>query len=247
MNTGADAEPLWKQLARRDARAGNTCPQCLGLEWVRVERAISHPQYGQLERCPVCTKGRLSAYLQNASGLTGWLLNASFTGYIQADTRRGQFEAAQQIAKRATGWLVLWGGYGQGKTYLLASIVNQAISNRRPAVYVTASRLLDHLREAYRPDGMGWSAAFDNWAQCAILCIDEIDAYKRTEWAEEKWRQLLDVRYNLSGETATVFACNSRPGGDSWPADLGWLYSRMRQFSIVETGGGDVRPMLKEL
>ena len=247
-SNGSDA-PLWRQEALARARRGDLCPGCLGLAWVRSGNfALGHPRFGTLEPCPVCTKGRLSEYLRQASGLSGWMVDARFGGYLQTDARRAQYQAARRIAERGHGWLTLWGEYGQSKTFLLSAIVNHAIEHKRPAVYVTASRLLDHLRDAYKPGGLGFSEAFHHWADCQVLAIDEADAYHDTSWAQDKYRQLLDHRYNLAvgGESITLFACNPEPGGDGWPEALDWLHDRMRHFEIVQTQGGSLRPILRE-
>lgn len=206
---------------------------------------ISHPQFGALIPCPACSSGRLPAYLRQCSRLAGELARASFAGYIQADDRTGQLAAAGAVVKAGRGWLTLWGQNGRGKSYTLACIVNAALDAGRPAVYTTAADLLDHLRSAYNPHGPGFSDAFEYWRAAAVLAVDEVSEYYATSWADEKLRQLLGYRYDRRDTLITVFACEMQPGGDDWPANLGWLYSRMSQGEVVHCGGGDVRPLLR--
>lgn len=242
-------EPMWKQLARQQVREGQACAACLGLGWQRPgEFQVGHPQFGKLVRCDVCSKDELPTYLRRISGLTGWQASARFKDYYGGGTRLEQLEAAQGLVKRGYGWLALWGGFGQSKTYLLCAIVNHYLAAGQPAVYVTAGKLLDHLRDAYAPGEIGFSRAFSHWAGCRVLAIDEADKFHQTSWAMDKYHQLLDHRYNLAeGKQAiTAFACNPRPGGDSWPRELGWLFSRMTRFEICEAKGGDIRPVLAE-
>lgn len=238
------SEPWYKRNARRLVRQGEACSECLGLGWVRSgEFPVGHPRFGQLERCPSCGTAILPAYLRKVSGLTGWLHSATFDGYLETNLRGRALEEIKQLHARGYGWLTLWGQYGAGKTYLLAALVNESVSARRPAVYATASQLLDHLRDAYAPEGAGYSAAFVHWSSCQVLALDEVDVLCETPWAREKYRTLLDHRYNLAcgGDSVTVFASNHEPGGDGWPEWLEWLTSRMGQFTIMQTAGGDIR------
>lgn len=198
-------------------------------------------------RCPTCMSGQVPGYLRRASGLSGWQAKATFGNYIETSTRTDQLQAAKDAVAQGFGWLTYWGGAGRGKTYLLAAIVNECLAARKPAVYVTAGQLLDHLREAYNPKvGLGYSDAFNHWRECQVLAIDEADVFHQTSWAEDKYRQLLDYRYNLAcnGESITVFAANPQPGGPEWPEELDWLASRMHQFKVIEAQGGDIRPQL---
>ncbi|GAH47182.1 unnamed protein product, partial [marine sediment metagenome] len=156
-----------------------------------------------------------------------------------------QYDATMALLRDGNGWLTLWGEFGVGKTYCLAFAINEFIRDRKQGVYVTAGALLDHLRSSFGKDGPGYSYAFDQWKSCFALAIDETDAYHKTDWAQDKFRQLLNHRYNMKDESVTIFASNVEPGGKDWPEDLSWLHSRMTEFPIVEAGGGDVRPLLK--
>ena len=201
--------------------------------------------------CPACSEGRLTEYLRQNSGLTtsgttSWMTHVKRDDWRDAEGRQPQYRATMELIAQGKGWLTLWGGFGVGKTWLLACAINEFIANKKQGVYVTGGKLLDHLRDSYGEDGPGYSYAFGQWSSCFALAIDEVDAYHHTDWAADKYRQLNNHRYNMKDESVTIFACNVEPGGDDWPADLGWLYSRMTEFPIVEAGGGDVRPLLKE-
>lgn len=243
----SDEPPEWKKHALAEARKGDVCPACLGLGVIRENVPIKHPACGKLFPC-ACKEGDLTKYLRDASGLKSWLRHARFREYLPTKHRTPQYEAAQQMVSLGYGWLTLWGDYGTSKTFLLACIANHFLEQRKTAVYCSSAKLLDHLRDSYKPDGLGFSDAFAQWADCYALILDEIDAYHSTPWAEDKYRQLLTHRYDLACnfEAVTVFASNVEPGGNDWPASLDWLYSRMTQFLIVKAGGGDVRPLLKE-
>jgi len=185
----------------------------------------------------------MSEYLRQNSGLKSWLSHVRRIDWMQAPGREAQYSATMELLSKGTGWLTLWGTYGVGKTWLLACAINEFIQKKQQGVYITGGALLDNLRDSY--SDAGYSYAFDQWSSCFALAIDETDAYHKTGWAQDKYRQLLEKRYNMASESVTIFACNANPGGRDWPAELGWLASRMSQFPIVEAGGGDVRPLLK--
>ncbi len=235
-------------MARQQVRKGKCCPECLGLGWVRpsADLPANHPMFGKFVRCPTCMSGRVPDYLRRACGLSGWQAHANFENYIETSKRAGQLQAAKDLLAQGWGWLTYWGGHGKGKSYLLAAIVNEALAARKPATYITAGQLLDHLRDAYKPGGIGYSEAFDQWRNCQVLAIDEASVYHQTSWAEDKYRQLLDYRYNLAcdGDGITVFATNLQPHGAEWPDELDWLASRMFQFKVLEAKGGDIRPQI---
>ena len=239
-----DEPPTWKVYAQAQARRGEICPVCYDLKVTREDVGISHENFGKLFDCPACSKGRLSEYLRKNSGIkVEWMTHARPDDYKHTHGREPQYDAVMDLLRKGSGWLTLWGEYGTGKTYLLACAINEFIRDRKQGAYITAGALLDHLRDSYGEDG--YSYAFGQWSNCFTLAIDEVDSYHDTSWARDKWRQLLNHRYNMKDESVTLFACNAEPGGDDWPSDLGWLYSRMTEFPIVEAGGGDVRPLLK--
>ena len=237
-------EPLnWRLYAQERARKGDECPVCLGLQVTRYDVPINDEKFGKLFDCPACSQGRMSEYLRQNSGLKSWLSHVKRDDWRAAPGREPQYNAVMELLAQGKGWLTLWGGFGVGKTWLLACAINEFIRNRKQGVYVAAGALLDHLRDSYQDDG--YSYAFGQWSSCFALALDEVNAYHKTGWAADKYRQLLDHRYNLKDESVTLFACNIQPGGDDWPSDLGWLYSRMSEFPIVQAGGGDVRPLMK--
>lgn len=224
------------------------CPFCLGLSVVRKDLSTDHPKFGQLFPCQ-CAEGDLSHHLRKASGLTGFLETACFEDYHH-EGRERQYDAVQRLLKQGNGWLTLYGGYGRGKTYLLAAAVNHYLKKSKPAVYVSASGMLDSLRDSYGHDRFDY--VLRQWQTCRVLALDEVDQYHKTPWASDKFRRLLDHRYALAADpvsrnSVTLFASNTDPKGSEWPEDLTWLADRMSEgrFQIVETEGPSMRPLQK--
>ncbi len=119
------------------------------------------------------------------------------------------FERARRYAEAPSGWLVLTGTYGCGKTHLAAAIANHRQYAGEPAMFVTAPDLLDHLRATFSPDSRtSYDRLFHEVRNAPLLVLDDLDVENASPWAREKLFQLVDHRYRA--RLATVFTM-SRP------------------------------------
>jgi len=115
------------------------------------------------------------------------------------DTRnlRRAFDLARKFAEDPTGWLVLSGTYGSGKTHLAAAIANYRASQGYPALLVPVPDLLDHLRATFSPSSpVSYDRRFDEIRETPLLVLDDLGTQASTAWAQEKLYQILNHRYN---------------------------------------------------
>ena len=116
-------------------------------------------------------------------------------------------DAAWSFAGNPTGWLVLAGAVGCGKTHLAASIKNDRDKQGFQTLFMTAPDLLDYLRATYAPDSnVTYDRGFDAIRNAEVLILDDYGAHSSTRWAEEKLFQLLNHRFN--GRLPTVITTN---------------------------------------
>ena len=191
--------------------------------------------------------GMKRSYLQKLSGLTD-AERAVRLDDIVADAASGtgrMLSAARDFVKQPIGFLTLYGSTGNAKTAVLHGVVNELVDQQIEAVYVTAFDVLGYIRAAFdKEHDVIDDTAHDRLKRLErvrVLCLDELDKIKWSDWVEEQITDLIDARYRLGldGEVGTVVAMNASP--DKLPA---WIYSRLRDGRnvMIENRDADVRP-----
>jgi DNA replication protein DnaC len=146
--------------------------------------------------------GNLSFENFNASGNE----KAKFMTPQERENLGQVFEACQEFARLHSGWLLLEGGYGCGKTHLAAAIANDAVSKGVPTLFITVPDLLDSLRFAYNDPETTFEQRFDEIRTADLLILDDFGTQNATAWAQEKIFQVMNYRY--INKLATVITTN---------------------------------------
>jgi len=113
----------------------------------------------------------------------------------QADSLEQAFNQAQMFARTHKGWLLLYGGYGTGKTHLAAAIANFAVEMGIPTLFITVPDLLDTLRYSFDDPDATFEQRFEEIRSAPLLIMDDFGTQNATEWAQEKLFQILNYRY----------------------------------------------------
>ena len=221
-----------------------TCDHCHDLHVVDDD--------GRIVPCPDCGAAHHAERLRRLCGLAPAMESWTVAQFrAQTPEAKAAKAAARQAVKRRTGWLTLWGPWGTGKTFLLAAVVNECRQAGHLAVYTTVADLLDELRETFdAASGESYSTRFERYRRAKVLALDELEKFRASEWAEEKFFQLIETRYERADTCLTLFATNNRvaPGAKVVPATRypGYLESRLLdgRFAVHEIGGGDLRPRM---
>jgi len=174
------------------------------------------------------------------------MLTWTLSGFLKMHGRKEALEAAERFVKDPSGWVTFWGGYGTGKTYLLAAIVNAWRKQGIAASYHVLPELLNQLRATFDDQDVKFDALLNRLKTVTVLALDELaDKARGTPWALETVFDILDYRYRHLSVLGTVLAQNKNP---VWVKDnpIGYLYSRVHdgRFEVVEISGGDVRPLM---
>ena len=206
---------LWED----SGNGSGECEVCAGRGWFTPDVPAGHPEFGQVVTCH-CRRDRLdterSARLLRYSNL-GHLTRFTFDT-LSPDGRtddpedrrlfRAAHETAIQYAEEPTGWLVITGPHGSGKTHLAAAIANRCIEMGRAVFFVHAPDLLDHLRAGFAPTAeTSFSELFEQVTNTPLLVLDGLGTQSSTPWAQEKLQQIINNRYNA--QLPTIFTASS--------------------------------------
>jgi len=117
------------------------------------------------------------------------------------------FALARSFADDPTGWLVLTGEHGCGKTHLAAAIANHRVAIGASALFVVVPDLLDHLRATFSPTSrVTYDKRFEEVRSASLLVLDDLGTESATTWAQEKLFQILNHRYAARKPTAITMA-----------------------------------------
>jgi DNA replication protein DnaC len=168
---------------------------------------MGHPDFGKLQIC-VCRRANVTntvrerlfalSHLDELKDLTFESFNArgrKGLGELQANSLEMAFNQARHYAQSLTGWLLLQGGYGCGKTHLAAAVANYAVGMGVPTLFLTVPDLLDTLRFAYNDEDTTFENRFDEIRNAKLLILDDFGTQNATGWAQEKLFQIVNYRY----------------------------------------------------
>jgi DNA replication protein DnaC len=122
---------------------------------------------------------------------------------------REAYEAALHLVSDPSGWLMLQGGYGCGKTHLAAAIANAREEAGDAVYFAIVPDLLDHLRAAFAPTAeISYDTLFERVRNASLLVLDDLGSENGTAWAAEKRFRIINHRY--IDHMSTVITTNSR-------------------------------------
>jgi DNA replication protein DnaC len=123
------------------------------------------------------------------------------------ETLENAFKAAREFSEDPSGWLVLMGPYGSGKTHLAAAISNYRSSQGFPVMFVVVPDMLDHLRATFNPNStVSYDRRFDEIRSAGLLVLDDLVTKDMRPWVREKLYQLFNYRYQAELPTVITTA-----------------------------------------
>jgi DNA replication protein DnaC len=174
----------------------STCPLCGGAGFVVRDVPPGHPDFERLITCSCQQKDvqrRYQGELYRMSNI-GQLSRMTFDNFVpegvglnaagQANLR-GAFEKTLAFAQNPSGWLILMGGYGCGKTHLAAAVANARLAQGEPVLFVVVPDLLDYLRTSFAPTSdRSYSEQFEKVRTAPLLILDDLGTESATPWAQ---------------------------------------------------------------
>lgn len=186
---------------------------CNGAGYLRLNVPVGHKLFGAATPC-ICQRDtiakRQAERLRQLSGLSDtelarWTFSAFDpsasrpNGAAKADTAkamRGILETCMEYAVKPSGWLVLQGGVGTGKTHLAYAIAG-AVLGRGISVYArTTPDLLDQLRAGYKDDT--YDQLMADMKDAPLLVLDDLGAetHPNSGWVDQALYQIVNHRYS---------------------------------------------------
>jgi DNA replication protein DnaC len=130
--------------------------------------------------------------------------------HLPPDERRrveNAYRQALSFAEAPSGWLLLMGPHGSGKTHLAAAIANDRRRRGETPCFVVVPDLLDYLRRGFNADDPRSSyEAFDEMKQAPLLILDDLDTQTQIAWVRDRLFQLLNYRYTARLPTVITTA-----------------------------------------
>lgn len=185
-----------------------TCQTCLGYRFIQREtynrttgetsvEMISCPECGNADQLRAQATQKLSSRAEMIDGLTFASYRVTGAGDVTIPALALAKEAAEEWARNPTGWLVLCGPPGTGKTHLLGAAYNRMAADARAAVYISSTALLARIKQTFnaREDEMSESEVMGRYMNAPILLLDDLGQELPTEWSITRWFEILNHRY----------------------------------------------------
>lgn len=190
------------------------CTICNDKGYIRADVPFGHPDFGKALPCSckvAAVKVKHQQELVQQSGIMGLnrYKDTNFSSFNRfAPNVRTAFKKAKAFADEPTGWIVITGPYGCGKTHLAVAIAKQRVEAGETVVVQTVPDLLDQLRAAFSPKvEESFNEKFEEMRSVDLLVLDDYGSENSTSWAMEKLFQILNYRYNKN--LSTVITSNN--------------------------------------
>lgn len=201
-----EATGLPQEKAGEQGQAEPPCPKCGGRGWYTPDVPVGDPQFGSIVQCECraevaqadrLRRLRLYSNIGALERLTFEALDMQLPPEENMACFKAAVEEAMSFAAKPSGWLVICGPPGSGKTHIAAATANSLVESGQVVLYMPVATLLDSLRPNYGAENdLSYSQVYDTVTEAPVLIIDGLGTHNETSWALEKLLQVFDHRFN---------------------------------------------------
>ena len=197
-------------------------------------------------------KGAIQRKLEEAERLSEESnLGERFKGrtFASFDAKRDReaFDACSKYAndprlmERKCNGLVLYGGYGSGKTPLAAAVSNALISEGKPVLFGTFITHLENIKQEF--DNTTQKTYLSKMKVTPILVIDDLGKEKKSEWTRQVLFDVINYRYEHLLPTIITTNLATANNFDALANHVeGAVWSRLCEMcNFIATKGTDYR------
>lgn len=171
--------------------------KCADIELIRETKAKN----GRLR------KGKLEEVFNHYSLLNDSLQAATLENYEPTNEKLAKVKG--KIEDYINGFdgkksLMLFGGYGTGKSHLSVSITKKLMDKGKRCLFLSLPKLLTKIKDTYNNDGVTEDELLEMIKKVDLLVLDDLGAEHPTPWTVAKMFEVIDDRAGKS----TVYTTN---------------------------------------
>lgn len=113
--------------------------------------------------------------------------------FVVRKAMAGVKQQCEQYAENPSGWLILYGPTGAGKTHLAYAIAGKQLDEGKPVYACSVPTMLQMWRNGFAHGD--FERRFEHTRDVRLLVLDDLGVQRNTDWTMEQLYELVNWRY----------------------------------------------------
>ena len=195
--------PFPQAPSQQDQYRESSCLKCRDGRWIQNISLDQNGEriYGDVIPCPDCVEDDKERRMMAYSGIPETQRLATFETFKVVKGSEDAFKAAKGLVYGAQHcMLLIYGGYGSGKTHLAYAAVLEALKLGMTAKFLYIPEFMGNLRRQIDL-GENLQGTIDNVKSVQLLALDDFGAEQGTPWQQTILEEIINHRYANSLHT----------------------------------------------